>query len=97
MTNLAPSPEDIRQAQQQLLATIASEQAAGIPSFDRTDAVTDVTRTPFLMAMKTNGYKVRMNPAGCQVLETCPYCRGSNRHTFTKADQEVKLCSDCKK
>lgn len=95
MTNAAPTPEDIQLARQQLLATIAQEKAAGIPRFDRTDAVTDMKRTPFLMAMRANGYTAKLNPSGCQVLETCPWCKGSNRHTFTKADQETKLCSDC--
>lgn len=95
MMNVAPTTEDIQVARQQLSDKIAQEKAAGIPAFDRTDAVTDMKRTPFLMAMRANGYNARLNRSGCQVLETCPLCRGSNRHTFTKSDQEVKLCSDC--
>lgn len=66
MTNAAPTPEDIQLARQQLLATIAQEKAAGIPRFDRTDAVTDMKRTPFLMAMRANGYTAKLNPRGAR-------------------------------
>lgn len=97
MINASPTPEDIEVARQQLSERIAQEKDAGIPAFDRTDAVTDMKRTPFLMAMRTSGYTAKLNRSGCQVLESCPLCRGSNRHTFTKGDQEIHLCSDCGK
>ncbi len=84
-------------AQAALAETIRSEREAGVPYFDRTEAVSDPSITPFLNAMRADGWIPRLSKSGCLAeTQPCVACRQpASRFAFLKDGEELRCCVYC--
>lgn len=63
-------------AQIALAETIQAERDASMPHFDRTEAVPDTAITPFLNAMRADGWVPKLGKSGSLVeTQPCESCR----------------------
>ena len=87
----------LARAQAALTETIRSEREAGVPYFDRTEAVTDPYITPFLNAMRADGWIPKLSKSGCLVeTQPCGTCREpASRYAFLKDGEEIRCCVHC--
>ncbi|PRD92273.1 hypothetical protein [Burkholderia contaminans] len=92
--NLIPSTESIRLERVALEATYQREASEGVPHFERLAAVTDPVITPFVRALKAEGFSIKALRSGCDVLGTCPTCRG--RYLYTAIKDGVEYCPHCR-
>lgn len=92
---MIPSMDSLNRERAILASTIEAERVAGVEWPDSTATVADPVMTPFVRAVKAEGYTPKMNKGGCAALEQCPTCRSSSVWTFSKDGQDLKLCAWC--
>jgi hypothetical protein len=95
-TNLIPTVAAVLNEREAMNAAATAEAAQGVPFFDR--ALTDPVITPFVRALKAEGYaikKTRNDKHGCDVLGTCPACRSRYLFTAIKDGAELQACPHC--
>lgn len=87
----------LARAQAALTETIRSERESGVPYFDRTEAVSDPYITPFLNAMRSDGWIPKLSKSGCLAeSQPCEACRKpASRFAFLKAGEELRCCVYC--
>lgn len=87
----------LARAQAALTEIIRSEREKGVPYFDRTEAVTDPHITPFLNAMRSDGWIPKLSKSGCLAeTQPCEACRKpASRFAFLKAGEELRCCVYC--
>lgn len=91
-----PHAETIRRATDDLKAQIAAEQAQRVPYFDSTAAVTDMNITPFLRAMRDEGYPAKLSASGCLVdTKACSDCRAKSVFAFAGPAGDFEMCVYC--
>lgn len=93
-----PHPDTLHRETVRLAEQYAQDEADKVPHFDSRRAITDPVITPFVRAMRAEGYEVKKTrTGGCDHLERCPFCNGSYRYVFLKEGRELKLCAHCKR
>jgi hypothetical protein len=96
LQKITPSVESITRATKELTAKIASDVAASVPYVDSTAAVADLKITPFLTAMKMEGYPPKLGRSGCLVpASECSTCRTTGVFTFSGETGEFIMCIYC--
>ncbi|EDT05856.1 hypothetical protein BamIOP4010DRAFT_0593 [Burkholderia ambifaria IOP40-10] len=94
--NLIPSTESIQRERVALEATYQREASGGVPHFERRVAITDPVITPFVRALKAEGFLLKADRSGCDMLGTCPKCQGRYLYTAIKDGIEHSLCPHCR-
>lgn len=84
-------------AQVTLAKVTQAELEAGLPYFDRTEAVSDPDITPFLNAMRADGWFPKLAKSGCLAeTQPCKPCsQQGSRFAFLKAGSELRCCVYC--
>lgn len=93
---LIPSHEALQREKDKLLQECMKEDKDGVPFFDRRAAVTDPIITPFVRAVRSEGFAIKSNRTGGDVLGTCPDCQSRYLYTFIKEEEEITLCPHCR-
>ncbi len=84
-------------AQIALAETIRAERKAVVPHFNRTEAISDPYITPFLNAMRADGWIPKLSKSGCLAeTQPCDACRQpASRFAFLRTDVELRSCVYC--
>lgn len=93
--SLVPSAESIQRACDALAEVFRAEDAAKVQYFDRVFAITDPVITPFARALRAEGFEIKKERGGCNVLDACPVCRSRYLFTAIKDGVEHQFCPHC--
>lgn len=58
-------------------------------------AITDPVITPFVRALVREGYRIKADRSGCDLLGTCPGCQSRYLFTALKDGKESVHCPHC--
>lgn len=80
-----------------LVPTLESTQRerAVLAADSHRGAITDPVITPFVRALKSEGFEIKAHRSGCDLLGTCPKCQGRYLYSALKDGVEHSLCPHC--
>lgn len=80
-----------------MIPTIESVQRerASLAADSRRGAVTDPVITPFVRALKSEGFQIKAERGGCDSLGTCAKCQGRYLFTVLRDGSERTACPHC--
>jgi hypothetical protein len=93
---LIPSAASLQRERLALAEIADREKADGVPFFDRRAAITDPVITPFVRALKAEGFRIKTVRGGCDMLGTCPACQSKYLYTVIKDGAEFSACPHCR-
>lgn len=76
------------------IESVQRERAA-LAADSQRGAITDPVITPFVRALKFEGFQIKSERSGCDTLGTCPKCQGRYLYTALKGGIKHSLCPHC--